>query len=258
MVYHYTKGWLQKVKKFKRYGRNIYFFRIWPRTVTLTLKRGSQPFRMTLRVMIIHNHTKFHEERLSSWEDIVRTNIPLGYGPSLWPWPWRQQSKIVTPHFGVAISTNLEERGWICYAIPLLLGRQNMGDPSCANFAVAEPVSLTQYTGSTPRWNFQGSGYFLQWNASIFIDHDLHTCNQLFVSLFVIFHLAPTVENAFQTEHISPIGKQLLLKEQMAGLHITTWREFMVQIVREWRVPWCKAESRRRRVWFYIISKGPS
>ena len=50
---------------------------------------------MTLRVMMMHNHTKFHEERLSSGEDIVRTNILWGFGPSLRPWPWRQPSKNV-------------------------------------------------------------------------------------------------------------------------------------------------------------------
>ena len=100
----------------------------------------------------------------------------------------------------VAISTHLEERGWIiyniiCYPIPLLLGHQNMGDQSRTNFAVAEAV--TQYAGCTPRWNVQDAGNFLQQNACDFVDHGLHTCNQLFVALFVIFYLALTVENAW-------------------------------------------------------------
>ena len=60
----------------------------------LDLEDGNPTFHMTFQVMLMHHHTKFHEERLSGSEDI-RRNIPQGFEPSLWPWPWRQQSKIV-------------------------------------------------------------------------------------------------------------------------------------------------------------------
>ena len=42
--------------------------------------------------------------------NIVRTNIPGWYKPSLWPWPWRQQSQIVKQHSG----------SWWCTSIPNL------------------------------------------------------------------------------------------------------------------------------------------
>ena len=42
--------------------------------MTLTLKTGTHPFRMTLRVMMIYHHNKVHEERLSGSEDIIKTN----------------------------------------------------------------------------------------------------------------------------------------------------------------------------------------
>ena len=83
-----------------------------------------------------------------------------------------------------------EERGWICYPIPLLLKRQNLGDLSWANFVVAEPVM--QRARCTPQWKVQCTDYFLQQNASIFIDQGLYMCNQLFV---IIFRFAPTVKN---------------------------------------------------------------
>ena len=35
---------------------------------------------------------------LSGSGDIIQTNIPWGFEPSLWPWPSGQQSKIVTQH----------------------------------------------------------------------------------------------------------------------------------------------------------------
>ena len=41
-------------------------------------------------------------------EDIIRTNIPWRLEPSLWLWPWRQQSKIVTQHSGSWWYTNIQ------------------------------------------------------------------------------------------------------------------------------------------------------
>ena len=69
----------------------------------LGLEDRNSTFGMILRVMLMHHHTKFHEERLSGSEDI-RTNNPRGYEPSLWPWPWRQQPKMShnTPAHGDA------------------------------------------------------------------------------------------------------------------------------------------------------------
>ena len=92
-VYHYTKSGCNRKALRRAFGNSgdmeetVILLRIWPRTVTLTLKRGTQPYRTTLRVMMVHNNTKFHEEGLSGWED-VRTIIPWAFGPSLWPWPW--------------------------------------------------------------------------------------------------------------------------------------------------------------------------
>ena len=49
--------------------------------VTLTLKIGTQPVYMSLHVRMMHQHTKFHSERFSGSEDIVRTNIRQGLEP---------------------------------------------------------------------------------------------------------------------------------------------------------------------------------
>ena len=73
--------------------QKVIVLRIGTHTVTLTLKIGTQTFCMTILVMVMHRHTKFHKERLSGSEGIVRTNIPRGFEPSLCPWPWGQQSK---------------------------------------------------------------------------------------------------------------------------------------------------------------------
>ena len=61
----------------------------------LDLEDGNPTFHMTFQVMLMHHHAKFHEERLSGSEDIIPRNIPQGFEPLLWPWPWRHQSKIV-------------------------------------------------------------------------------------------------------------------------------------------------------------------
>ena len=63
-----------------------YFLRIWAGTVTLTLKKETKPFHMTLRVMMMHHQTKFYEERLSGSEYTVCPIIPEGFEPSLWQW----------------------------------------------------------------------------------------------------------------------------------------------------------------------------
>ena len=86
------RSWLQKVQKFRRYLEESHFCMIWALTVTLTRKIGNQPVHMTLWVMM-HRHTKFYYERFSGSKDIVRANIPWWSEPSLWPWPWGQQSK---------------------------------------------------------------------------------------------------------------------------------------------------------------------
>ena len=93
-------------------------------------------------------------------------------------------------------------------------------------------------------WNIQGAGHFLPWNASVYIDQGLHTCNHLFVALFAIFSLCPFWRKYLisQTENVSPFGKQLLLKEQLTGLQLAAQRECRSRIV-----PWCRAESQKRR-----------
>ena len=51
--------WLQNVKKIRRYRRNSYFLRIWPRTVTLTLKIGTQRFCAKAQ---LQTHTWIHRK----------------------------------------------------------------------------------------------------------------------------------------------------------------------------------------------------
>ena len=98
----------------------------------------------------------------------------------------------------VAIFIQLEEHGWICYPIPLLLGCQNTGDPSCANSAVVMSVSLLcSMLDALPNKIFRALATFSnEMRASSSIMAFTHA-NQPFVALFVIFHLAPTVENAW-------------------------------------------------------------
>ena len=67
MVYHYTKCGSKSFRSSGDMEENSFW--------------GFDP--------TMHNHTKFHEERLRGWEDIVWTNIGRGFGPSLWPWPWK-------------------------------------------------------------------------------------------------------------------------------------------------------------------------
>lgn len=62
-----------------------------------------------------------------------------------------------------------------------LLGHQNVGDPSRANFVVAKPI--TQYARCTPRWNAQGAGYFTTSKYKHLIDDGLHMSSQLFIAL---------------------------------------------------------------------------
>ena len=77
----------------------VFFFRISTHTVTLTLKIGTKMFRKTLPVMMIHQYTNFHKWRLSGQKIIIiRTNMPWGFEPSLWPWSWGKQSRIITQH----------------------------------------------------------------------------------------------------------------------------------------------------------------
>ena len=50
---------LSKVQKFRRQSVQL-FLRISACTVTLTLRIATKSFQMTLQVMMIHQHTKFH------------------------------------------------------------------------------------------------------------------------------------------------------------------------------------------------------
>ena len=67
---------------------------------------------------------------------------------------------------------------------------------------------------------------------------------------FFFFFTLPPLSKCFisQTENLSFTGKRKLLKQQMAGLQIAAQREFLSRIVREWRVPWRRTESRRRKL----------
>ena len=109
----------------------------------------------------------------------------------------------------VTIFIHLEECGWICYPIPLLLGRQNIVDPSRTNFVVAEPVK--QHAGCTPRWNVQGAGYFLQRNASLHQSWPSHVQPTLHCT-FCYFSPCPYCWKCLisKNENASPTGKQLL------------------------------------------------
>ena len=51
------------------------FFRLWPCTVTLTLKIGTRAFHMTLRVTMMHHHTKLGCTQFSGSEDIFETTV---------------------------------------------------------------------------------------------------------------------------------------------------------------------------------------
>ena len=70
-----TKFGCKRFKRLRRYGRKSYFLRIWAHTVTLTLKMGTQPFCMTLRVMMMHHHIKFGCIQFSGSEDIFQTVV---------------------------------------------------------------------------------------------------------------------------------------------------------------------------------------
>ena len=56
--------WLQNVMKFRRYGRKL-FFEDLTLHCYLDLKDRNPTFCTAFRVMMKHNHIKFHEERLS-------------------------------------------------------------------------------------------------------------------------------------------------------------------------------------------------
>ena len=145
ITHHYTKFGCKGLTN-SRDMEESYFWGIWPHSVTLTLKIGTQPFPMTLQVMMMHQHTKLHQERLSGSEDIVWTNIISGFEPSLWPWPSRQQSKIVTQHSGSWWSTtkpNLVAKG---SQIEEIRKKQSCGMWPCT-------VTLT-LKESLPNWSF--------------------------------------------------------------------------------------------------------
>ena len=74
----YTKSvWLQKVSTNIQEMRKKQVYSVltiwpWPRIVTLTLKSRTQPFCITLWVMMTHHHTKFSCTQFSGSEDIFR------------------------------------------------------------------------------------------------------------------------------------------------------------------------------------------
>ena len=64
------------------------------KTIFLPVPCAMSIFHMTIRLTMMHHHTKFGYKRSSNLEDIIQTNIiwifePLG-------WPWLQQSTLFT------------------------------------------------------------------------------------------------------------------------------------------------------------------
>ena len=104
------------------------------------------------------------------------------------------------------------------------------------------------------RWLFPS----VQW--SVFIGHGLHTCNQLFVVLF-IFHLAPSVENAWfpglkmfhLLEKVASEGADDGFADRSSEIVLLL---LLSRLIGEWRVRWCRTENRRQRVRFSVISLG--
>ena len=161
-----------------------------------------------------------------------------------------QKFKIIQPGF---ISSSSRGRGsqFPYYPIPpLLFGRQNMGQSSSANLKAAEDV--TQYAGCTPRWNVQGAGY-------VFPPMKCQRLHLLWPS-----HVQPTLRWTFC--YFSPclplLSKMLDFPDWQCFAHRKTvafWRSrwrvcrshlkgnFCRGLSWEWRVPWCRTESRRRR-----------
>ena len=180
-----------------------------------------------------------------------------------------QRFKIIWP--GFTISNQFSDTPWAAnfhkfwgarsnvLPYPSSAGGSKHGGSISCTLCSSQPVM--QYAGCIPCWTVQDTGYFVQQNASIFIDHGLQTCNQLFVAL-CYFSSCPYCRNCliFQTENVSPTAKQLLSKEQITGLQIAVLWQFLFRIVREWRVPWCRTESRRWRgsgfLSFFPVSIG--
>ena len=70
--------WSQNVQNF----RWLFCLRIWTYSVTLTLKIRTQTFQMTIPVMMMHQHIKFHSERLSgTW---FRIYCPDKFSHRIW------------------------------------------------------------------------------------------------------------------------------------------------------------------------------
>ena len=58
-----------------------------------------QYFRKTLwLMMMMQYHIKFDYKQLNNSDDIMWINIQWSLEPSLWPWPWTQQSNLFTRH----------------------------------------------------------------------------------------------------------------------------------------------------------------
>ena len=70
IIHHCTPFGYKMFKSSGDVEKKNLFFRIRARTVTLILKTGTQPFRMTLRVMMMHHHSKHGCIPFSDSEDI--------------------------------------------------------------------------------------------------------------------------------------------------------------------------------------------
>ena len=106
--------WSQKVQQFRRYGTNSSVLRISAHTVTLTLRIGTQTFCMTLQIMMIPQHTKFHKERGQVVKKILSGQII--YSLRIWTLTVTMsaapQSKIVKQHSGVLIMHHCTKFGY--------------------------------------------------------------------------------------------------------------------------------------------------
>ena len=137
---------------------------------------------------------------------------------------------------------HLEKGGWIC-PIPLVLGRNQA---VCGGRACYTSCWMNSPMKRSGRWLFPPTKC-----------ERLHRSWPSYVQptlrcTFCYFSPCPYCRKSLlsKTGTVSTTGKQLLLKEQMTGLQIAAQRGCMSQFVREWSVPWCKTEIRRKESGF--------
>ena len=75
MMHHYSKFDCNGLRIASDMEETVIVLRMSVRIVTLTFKIRIQPFRMTLRVMMMHHHTKFVCVQFSHPEDIFRAEV---------------------------------------------------------------------------------------------------------------------------------------------------------------------------------------